>query len=142
MELLSEYIIRKNVRVEVIDGPTFEDHDETGRVWMHEEYKIRVFCEGRKADFKWMQGLAVRNTPEEMPLDVFSSLLLDASSFRNFDTLEDMANEYAYDLEDEKERENTQKLWDALAEETPKIIELVGGEEELDYLIYSVEDDS
>lgn len=141
METLTQYAERKNLRVEVIGDSTFEDHDELGRVWFHERYTVRVHFDGRHEDFKWMQGLAVKTTPSEYPVEVLSSLITDAWAFHNFDSALEMANEYGFDPDDQEEMKAVSKLWRELEIQAPKIIDLLGGEEELGYVACEIEND-
>jgi hypothetical protein len=131
MTTMEEYTVDHGITVEVIKDRGAQVDKPGG--WEHHAYEVRLTnAEGRTIDTPWSQGYGIESHPTEMAAEILDSLVRD--SWGADQAFPDWAEEFGY-----TDPRDAWETYHACEELAPKVIEFLGGKDELERVATEIE---
>jgi hypothetical protein len=130
---IQEYVEQKRITAERTGHDEGWRRDEDN--WDHYAMRIRLKngSTSRQVTIPWNQGTAHGSaTPDAA--SVFNSLILDAATYADVDSVQEFADEFGYEFETYQQKRRVSKMYTACKEAHTKALRFIGGEEEFDWI--------
>jgi hypothetical protein len=136
MATITEYVKAHGITVDVVKD-NGRQIDETG--WEHLAFNVRLGYAGRTLTVPWRQGMGITTHPVHMADSILDSLISDACAWQQAEDFEDFASEFGYETEDPEDARRVRRIWQTIERLSPRVVALVGGQEEFDVLAYETD---
>lgn len=132
MKKLVDYILDRDIHVEIHAGPNVETDVHDGHRWEHHAYELVLVngALGTSMALPWKQGIGITEDPDERPEQVLDCMISDAWGYEQANGFESWAGEYGYDTNSRK----AERLYRDVGTNARAFLAFIGGKAELEKL--------